>query len=474
MGDNRKKSRIWSFFDDLKGDKVVWMIVLLLMLYSVVSLFSASSCDPKVISGKISRIDAMKSELLVILSGLVVVVLIYHVVSLKVIRIVGRAGFLLSFMMLLFVNLKMSFGPFRAAQINSAWRIISLAGFQIHIYELIKVLMVLYLAYILDAYKKKDIRIANKLGRIKRLSFLNKEIYQSVIFIYAPMFIVFVMIATQGFSSSAIVAAVMYLTILVSGVEKKRILWIGAVLAALAVGLYGLWKSTGWEVLDRMETVESRLEGLGPKEERFLNAKRGTAEYFDALDAIRQQEAAIVAVKEGGLLGKGPGNSVQKYQVSMMFEDFMFSLLVEEYGIILGGVFIIMLYLSLLARGNIIARNCNDRFAKVTVAGLVLLISLQAFMHICVNLAIGPMTGQTLPLISHGKSSFLAFCAAFGIILSISRMTTKRIEKEMKYMNAENPIIVRPEDDGIQSELNTLDMLDSEEMMGDETTGNLT
>ena len=96
----------------------------------------------------------------------------------------------------------------------------------------------------------------------------------------------------------------------------------------------------------------------------------------------------------------------------------------------IGGCIVLMLYISLLVRGSIIVRNCDNHFAKTAVAGLVLLITGQAMMHIVVNCDVGIHTGQTLPMISHGNSSFLMFSLAFGIILSISKMAKRKIERE--------------------------------------------
>jgi cell division protein FtsW len=191
-------------------------------------------------------------------------------------------------------------------------------------------------------------------------------------------------------------------------------------------------------------------------EAKVLNSRVGSVDYYKALDEIRQPYSAKIAVHQGGLLGKGPGGSTQRYVVPDISEDYMFSFIIEEYGI-LGGLVIIILYLSLLARSAIIVRNCgNDLYAKLSVAGLTLLISGQAFLHICVNVDIGPMTGQTLPLISHGASAFLCFCIAFGIILSFSKIAYKRIAREQK--NAD-PLVDRHTD--IQNDLNDLDSFES-------------
>jgi cell division protein FtsW len=111
-----------------------------------------------------------------------------------------------------------------------------------------------------------------------------------------------------------------------------------------------------------------------------------------------------------------------------MFEDYMFSFIVEEYGL-LGAILVIILYGSLLARGSLIAKSCENYFAKSAVAGLVMLIACQAAMHMLINVDLGPLTGQTLPMISHGNSSFLAFCVAFGIILAISRISAAQVKK---------------------------------------------
>ena len=142
----------------------------------------------------------------------------------------------------------------------------------------------------------------------------------------------------------------------------------------------------------------------------------------------------------------------------IMFEDYMFSFIVEEYGL-LGGMLVIILYISLLARGSIIVRNCDNHFAKTAVAGLVILITGQAMMHIMINCDLGPLTGQTLPLVSHGNSSFLMFSVAFGIILSISKMARRKIAREAEKAA---PLVEHESDNEVSSRLNELEVLESE------------
>ena len=142
-----------------------------------------------------------------------------------------------------------------------------------------------------------------------------------------------------------------------------------------------------------------------------------------------------------------------------MFSDYMFSFIIEEYGI-LGGILVITLYVSLLARASLIVRSCDNEFAKTAVAGLAVLISGQALMHMFINADLGPLTGQTLPMISHGKSSFFAFSIAFGVLLSISKMAKAKIMKE----EAESEPLVEGlgiQDDNVQNTLAELDDFES-------------
>ena len=211
---------------------------------------------------------------------------------------------------------------------------------------------------------------------------------------------------------------------IIGGMPTKELMIAGAV-GILALGtMIGINVASDGKLIKRASTFVGRmttdydmndLEGLGRDE------------YQELLDDIRQPESAKVAVHEGKLIGKGIGNSTQKYKVDNIYGDYMYSFIIEEYGLA-GGIFILILYISLLARSSIIARMCENEFEKYAIGGLAVLITGQAFMHILVNVDIGPMTGQTLPLISHGSSAFVVFCIAFGIILSISRLAKKKIE----------------------------------------------
>ena len=222
-------------------------------------------------------------------------------------------------------------------------------------------------------------------------------------------------------SSSILTFLVLVGIMIIGGMPVKELAIAGAAGVCCIGTMVGIFYISDGEYCKRAGTFVSRL--TTDYDMDSLEGLKGDA-YYNMLDDIRQPESAKVAVHEGKLLGKGIGNSTQKYKVDNIYGDYMFSFLIEEYGLI-GGILVIFLYVSLLARSSIIASMCENDFEKYAIGGLAILISGQAFLHILVNVDIGPMTGQTLPLISHGSSAFLVFCIAFGIILSISRLANK-------------------------------------------------
>ncbi|MBO3700167.1 FtsW/RodA/SpoVE family cell cycle protein [Roseivirga sp. E12] len=137
-------------------------------------------------------------------------------------------------------------------------------------------------------------------------------------------------------------------------------------------------------------------------------------------DTPYQVEQSYIAIATGGVLGKGPGKSVQRNRLPEAFSDFVFAIIIEEYGII-GGVFVLFLYLVLLYRGMRVVANSDRAFGGLLSAGLSFAIVIQALVNIGVVVGLGPVTGQTLPLISMGGTSLLFTGLALGIILSVSR-----------------------------------------------------
>lgn len=447
-----KKSSFWNFADRFEGDKVVWIIVLLLFLFSIVCMFSSTS---RLLDEGATRVDLVKEQFVVVLFGLEIIIGLYNIRNIKFFRFFSAFGFATSFILLLLLDSRVQLPFMRAIEINGAYRILKIGSLQVHVFEVVKVAMVMYLAFAIDALKRDALPL-------KKLS----EEWRKIIFIYAPFIITFVMIIPGSNSSALVIGTIMLIVILLGG-GSARDMTLLILAGAAAVGIcVGIYKLSDGKYMERIGTGISRIMEKDDWEKQFLASRKGSIEYQEALDAMRQPYSAKIAIHEGGVLGKGPGQSTQRYVVPDISEDYMYSFIIEEYGFV-GGVLVIFLYISLLARGSIIVRNCGkDQFAKLSVAGLCILISGQAFLHMFVNADIGPMTGQTLPLISHGTSAFICFCIAFGVILSFSRIAARRIDKETR---AAAPLMEMHEE--VRAGLDDLDAFESGKMPNDDDYG---
>ena len=441
-----RKKGFWGFIDNIEGDKVVWIIVFLLIMISILAIFSSTSLLRQ---GDKDRMDFISEHLVVVGIGLGLIFGLYNIKKIGLFRVLSQLGFGLSAVLLSLLALHVRIpGVIEAERINGAWRTLNIAGFQMHVFEVVKVAMVLYLAWAIHGYKEK------------RLKYGNTDFQKRLIYMYAPILIVCVLTLMGSVSSAVFIGAILIATLLIGGMPFKEIALAGvAGIAALLliVGVYNATGGTVFKKFERIATMNSRLGANYDAAVRLKDVPERSREFYRILGEIKQPYSAKIAVHEGKILGKNSGNSTQKYVVSNIYGDYMFSFLVEEYGLI-GGIIVIFLYVSLLARGSTIARLCNNEYAKIAVGGLSVLITGQAFMHMFVNVDIGPMTGQTLPLISHGSFAFLVFCIAFGVILSISRMARKRIKAEEE---AALPIYDSGIDD-IQASLGIVEQIDND------------
>lgn len=409
---------IWNRMMNLKGDKVILIIILLLILVSFLAIFSSTPLLP----AQSSRLATMKDHGIIVFLGIAVMFVLYHF-EISWIRRLSKWGFVLSFGMLALLLMKIDWGFIKTQTINGALRNFIIAGYQIHVFEVVKVAMVLYLSWAMTAVNEG--KIGNRLASTyKSMAFLKKTKWKRIVYVYLPSIAVCLMIFSGSGSSAIFVGAILIAAMLIGGVPLKELAVAGLLGVAGLGSLVAVYKISDGKAMERVGTMLSRME-IEYDMDR-LEGLHGDS-FYDMLDDLRQPVSAKIAVHEGGLLGKGIGNSTQKYKVENIYGDYMYSFLIEEYGMA-GGIAILILYISLLARSMIISRMSDDEFARFAVGGLAVLITGQAFMHILVNVDIGPMTGQTLPLISHGASAFLVFCVAFGVILCISRKAKNRIQ----------------------------------------------
>lgn len=462
----KKKKGIWRIVDNFQGDKIIWMIVLLLIMISILAI--SSSTPLLALQTGSTRSAIINEQIVISMLGLGVIIFCYAFIrKVRLLQVLSQLGFAVSLAMLLCLAVEIKLPFLKAVRINGAVRILQVMGFQLHVFEFVKVFMVMYLAWACQAYKEGDFTIARILSERPHFQFLKKKSWQLFFYVFLPIFTVMLLTVKGSVSSTLFTGLIMFATILVGGIRFREFLIYLVIGLPLAVGViavsyfqYDESKAADnkGSFLDRIPTAINRIvRSTQDPEEQLLQYRPGSPEFQAVLDMVKQPISAKVAVSEGGFFGKGPGRSTQRYVVPVMFEDYMFSFIVEEYGI-LGALLVIILYGTLLARGSIIASNCTTLFAKTAVAGLIIAISGQALMHMFINVDLGPLTGQTLPMISHGASSFLAFSLAFGIILCISKMVKKKVDREVARMK---PII--EERDDVRDGLSDLEQLESME-----------
>lgn len=411
--------------DRLAGDKVVWIIMLSLCLISFVSIFSSTS---QMATRQVSRLDIVYDQIKTILGGIAIVLFCcYCINKVSVFKTISVLCLPFSLLLLTILDFNVQTSFVSSASINTVRRVLKVGGFQIHVFEVVKVAMVMYVAWAVDALRHGGVKWLDRLS--DKFEFLRTDFWREMLLIFLPIILVCAMVLPGGNSSALFLACVLMAVVIVAGIDFRHILVLGLCGLAVFVCIFGIYKVSGGTAFAHIGTAVSRIADESTDyEAQFLNA--GTnEERYKVADKIRQPYGAKIAIKEGGLFGKGPGASTQKYVVPIIYGDYIFSFIVEEYGV-LGGMLVLLLYISLVARGSIIVRNCEDEYAKIAIAGLCLLISGQGLFHILINCDVGILTGQTLPLVSHGTSSFWCFSAAFGTILSLSRIAKKKIEKE--------------------------------------------
>lgn len=421
-----KGGPLWSVLQKVEGDKVIMIIILLLLLVSFLAIFSSTPMLPT----QDTRLETMTEHGVVALLGIGIMFVLYHI-NIDWWKWLARLGFIGSAALLIMLVSKINLGFIRTQTLNGAVRNFIIGGFQVHVFEIVKVWMIMYLAWAMNAMKEekagqKRMEVADFLTkRFKWLEFLNKPFWRRAFYIYCPTMIIGILIFFGSGSSAVFVSAVLIATMLLGDIPFRDIFLAFVAVVTIFMSMVAIHKISDGKLIKRVGTMISRAKADYDIDR--LEGLKGD-EYNNLVDTLSQPVSALIAVHEGGVIGKGIGNSTQKYRVQNIYGDYMYSFLVEEYGLI-GGIAILILYVSLLARSSIIARMCSNNFAKYILGGMSILITGQAFMHILVNVDIGPMTGQTLPLISHGASAFVIFCVAFGLILSVSRMAKKKMDK---------------------------------------------
>mgnify|MGYP001774280640 CR=1 FL=1 len=381
----------------LGGDKIVWTIVFILSMFSLVAVYSASSY--RAVSTDSSKIAIFLEQAVLVLMGWGALILCYFIHP-KYYRkwsfiIFGGSVLLL---LLLFI-------PSLRAEQNGAIRGLKLFGRTIQVFEVAKVAIIIYLARAMEIFR---------IGTFK----------DYLIKLLLPIAIVCVLLLRGSFSSAVFMALICMIILWINKINWKYLALTvcgGIVVLGGCYSLYLATKDNENPLFARFGTAESRIEDFfHPKDMEEQMQGMTELQKQIMLDSERQSENAKIAIHEGGLIGKGPGKSTQRYTLSMAFSDFIYAFIIEEYGSIIG-ILIMFMYIWLFARCAKLSAKCKTTFASTIVFGLGLLTTFQALMHIYVNIRMIPITGHTLPLISHGGTAFLVFSGIFGIILSVSK-----------------------------------------------------
>ncbi len=408
-------------FWKLKGDRVIWIIVVLFAMFSIAAVFSSSSFLAS--SRGISKVAIFAEQTKSVLMGFLALFICY-LIPLRFYRTFSFVLYGVSVLMLL-----MLFVPGLRAEINGAVRGIKIAGHTFQVFEFAKIGVILYLARALE-------RWGDDLADFK----------QFALKILLPVGAVCLLIMQNSFSSALLIALITFLILFFMNVSFKNLMITVGIVAAAVLLMFltyhafyagrpeRLETSVG-KLFNRFGTVEGRLTAHFDKEEENLEGL-SQREIQQLKDKDRQSENAKVAISEGGIFGKGPGKSTQRYSLSMAFSDFIYAFIVEEYGLI-GGLIVILLYLIFLFRCIRLCQRCKATYSSVLIVGLSFLIATQAFLHILVNVRLLPITGHTLPLISHGGTAYLVLSGAFGMILSVNRQLDKQDAQERAQRAAE-------------------------------------
>ena len=240
--------------------------------------------------------------------------------------------------------------------------------------------------------------------------------------------IVFILIAPENGSTAALLFGVVFLMMVIGRVPWKqlaKLMGIAGVMVAFFVGIVMIMpthKLNKVPMMHRVETWQNRIKGFFEDKEAVPAAK------YD-IDKDAQIAHANIAIASSNIIGKMPGNSVQRDFLSQAFSDFIFAIIIEELGL-LGGAFVVILYIWLLMRAGKIARRSEKSFPAFLVMGIALLLVSQAMLNMMVAVGLFPVTGQPLPLISKGGTSTLINCAYIGMILSVSRYVAEQEEKK--------------------------------------------
>lgn len=403
-----------------KGDKVIWMVFFFLCMISIIEVFSASSNLTYKSNNYIKPIMMHSST---IIAGVMVAILTLNIPC--------RYFKLMTPFLLFFSVFTLLLVLVAGEDINGAQRVIALFGLTFQPSEIAKGSLVLATAQILSAKQTEN-------GA-------DRSAFKWILILTIPMA---GLIMLENLSTAVLLCSVIFLMMFIGRVPMIQLGKLLGVVLGIGIAFFAFIMLVGHDTRKEQEKLNATETIVKTKEEKssieklfhradtwkgridkFMEDDKVEAKDYD-LDKDGQVAHANIAIVSSNVIGRGPGNSVERDFLAQAFSDFIFAIIIEEMGIF-GAGFVVFLYVILLYRAARIASRCENNFPALLAMGLALLLVVQASFNMLVAVGIVPVTGQPLPLISKGGTSTIINCAYIGAILSISR-SAKKVDKEKK------------------------------------------
>ena len=385
---------MFDIIGKIRGDKTIWAMVFLLAIVSFLPVYSASTNLVYVI-GKGTTFGYLFKHLVHVLFGFAIIFFI-HKLPYHYFKALSIFALPLVILLLVYTLFK---GTMIGGANASRWIQIPFVGISFQTSTIAFIVLMTYVARYLSKVSDKEYSFAD-----------------SLLELWAPVFIVLALVLPANFSTAALIFSMVCMLVFIGQYPLKYLGFIvGAGIVSLTMFILVAKAFPDSRFFSRVSTWESRIE-------RFTSDKADEDNY--------QIEKAKTAIASGGLYGLGPGKSVQKNFLPQSSSDFIFAIIVEEWGLI-GGLSVLGLYLLLMFRFVIASHKANTLFGKLIVIALGFPMIFQAMINMAVAVELLPVTGQTLPLISSGGSSIWMTCFALGVILSVTKKE-EEIAQELK------------------------------------------
>lgn len=399
------KSIVLKLTKNLKGDQILWLTIFFLIVLSVIFNYSAlGNLAYRMKDGDaLSLLQGHVKNLVVASVALIIV----HRLNFKIYEKFSLIFLIFSFFLVLAA---FKFGD----NTNSVqrWIRVPIIGLSLQPSEFVKLSLILYVSKVLAAEMKG------------RQTLRNIKIFERNKFLHVLGITVLscALVFPNDFSSSVLIFAIVFLMMFLGGIRFR---YLGTIIVAGIIGIICIYQVGKHNPeLWRFGTIKSRIDSF-----MGFNKAETKEDIRKNKDKNYQLTQAKIAIASGGLTGKKPGRSTQKYSLPSAEADFVFSIIIEEYGFLFGAIPVLLLYFFMLYRGGVIANKCSETFPALVVTGLFIGIAFQAIINMGVAVGMLPVTGQPLPLISKGGSSALVTCISLGIAFNISYFFQK--EKEM-------------------------------------------